>query len=777
MSTLPHQGVERPGLGPATTERFRSCGLVIAALAVWLAFAVPVLRGQIYTSDDLWAFHLPVRAFYAECLQRGDTFDWMPSLFAGFYLSGEGQAGTYHPLHWLLYRWLPLPTAFGLELLLAYPVMFGGMYAMLRRQMLQRDAALFGSLVFTFGSFNTLHFVHPNAIQVIAHLPWLLFAVDVLCTHAQQHSIKPSSRDWRWVAAQVALALLVASQILLGYPQYVWFSLLAIVAFLAWRTREIPGRYRVQITLRVAIALGLGLGLAAVQFLPTVDVLANSSRQSAAATFYHNGDLHPINLLQLGSPYLFSGRVAGGNTHELGFYLGAAPLLLLIWALTQWSRLGTLRPLATAALVFAAVAFLLALGHIGGLYKIQTWLPVVGKFRLPARYVVLSQLGLSVAAACAWNAFFSSKRNSAAAAGEARSPTPVVLRRVIVFFAALALLAHWIWGDERVSHLALRLTGPALLAGALVLLTVAPSRRWAIAALIGFTAADLAVYGGSYAIWRNTFSWPTAVAILRGPAEALPVQRLATDLPVPEGAPPRLRTGDQLTLAGWRQVDGYAGLEPSRYLDYRQPAALRAAGVHWVHSRDEAPPGLQRAEGDWWQVSEPLPRAALLAEVIPTHDPARDIARVDLARIALVDAHQDIAQVLATLPSHQANAENQNDQQSEPESAYCRWQEDRPGRLVLTTSSPEPRFLVINERFHSGWKASLNGQPTTLIRANGEFLGCVIPPGDHRVRLEFDPASPRWGKRISLFSLLLLLIVAGWNFGQARWACKERICK
>ena len=37
---------------------------------------------------------------------------------------------------------------------------------------------LFGATAFTFCSFNLLHFVHVNAVAVIAHMPWLLYAMD-----------------------------------------------------------------------------------------------------------------------------------------------------------------------------------------------------------------------------------------------------------------------------------------------------------------------------------------------------------------------------------------------------------------------------------------------------------------------------------------------------------------------------------------------------------------------------------------------------------------------
>src|SRR5688572_30722351 len=158
----------------------RLCAWTLLAVTLLLgAMAWPMLLGNVYASDDLWAFHIPVRGFYSQCLASGDAFDWLPNLYCGFYLTGEGQAGTYHPLHWLLYRTQPLALAIDLELLASYPLMFAGTYFWLRRVLSRRDAALAGGLFFTFSGFNLLHFVHPNAIAIMAHLPWLLWALDI----------------------------------------------------------------------------------------------------------------------------------------------------------------------------------------------------------------------------------------------------------------------------------------------------------------------------------------------------------------------------------------------------------------------------------------------------------------------------------------------------------------------------------------------------------------------------------------------------------------------
>ena len=77
---------------------------------LFAALAGPFFAGRIYTADDLGAFYFPIRAFYAQQLAHGQPYDWMPQLFSGFYLTGEGQAGSYHPLHQIL---VPVPSAPG----------------------------------------------------------------------------------------------------------------------------------------------------------------------------------------------------------------------------------------------------------------------------------------------------------------------------------------------------------------------------------------------------------------------------------------------------------------------------------------------------------------------------------------------------------------------------------------------------------------------------------------------------------------------------------------
>ena len=82
-----------------------------------------------------------------------------------------------HPLHLLLYRFLPLGLAFNLEIVIPFARDAGRHLACCCcSSALRSEAAWFGAMVFTFSGFNVFNLMHMNHAAVIAHLPWLLLA-------------------------------------------------------------------------------------------------------------------------------------------------------------------------------------------------------------------------------------------------------------------------------------------------------------------------------------------------------------------------------------------------------------------------------------------------------------------------------------------------------------------------------------------------------------------------------------------------------------------------
>ncbi len=87
-----------------------------------------------------------------------------------------------------------------------------------------------------------------------------------------------------------------------------------------------------------------------------------------------------------------------------------------------------------------------------------------------------------------------------------------------------------------------------------------------------------------------------------------------------------------------------------------------------------------------------------------------------------------------------------------------------PRRITIEASTDRDRLLVVSEIFYpAGWYATLDGQPTEIVRVNYMLRGVVVPAGRHEVRMEFDPWGHRVGVRIAgistalVYGLLLLL--------------------
>ncbi len=718
---------------------------LFAGLILFAVLAVPFFAGRIYTADDLGAFHFPTRYFYSQQLARGESYDWMPSLFSGFYLTGEGQAGVYHPLHQLLYRLLPLRAALGWEYLISYPLMMAGCWLFLRQCVGRAEAALFGALLFTFCSFNLLHFIHPNAIAIIAHLPWLLWAIGIVLTDARTHNVA-------WASALIAL--LTGSQILLGYPQYVWFSLIAEAAYAVYllQARRYSARSGCSLCVncdecvgcttqpwpRLVIAKAIGLLLGGVQLLPSLDAWLHSGRAAADSNYSAWGSLHPLNLLQLLAPYLFRERTFGDNPNEFGLYAGAVPLVLAAWLIARRRDLGQFRSLTWATFGFAGACLMLSLGEYGLLYPIASSVPVLRSLRFPCRYLVLFQLAMAVLSAVGFYLLIRKSRQARTGHYHERKPWVALWRDfeplwcVVILSAIVAAIGIAFCHEPQFSAVPAILAGPALIALAATLLVLAArGRPWAFVALIVLAAADLGWYGLGDAVYPSSNYLESFAQSAQVPPGKPDGRVLANLLRFNQ---PGLRTGDLMTVAGWNRADGYAALEPRRTLDYGLLPALRVAGVRWVrrHATTENIAGLSDIDNDWRQVPNPLPRARMVSQTRLGSDPAGDLARISPDTTV-------ITEVPLGLPP------------SKPGTATIR--SETPGRFEIDVNCPAPQLLVLSESYHHGWRASVDGGPANVYRVNGDFMGCLVAAGEHRVVVQFAPDSLRHGWLLSCLGL------------------------
>ncbi len=694
--------------GRATLAMATLVGLLVPIVA-------PIASGRVFHADDLGAFHLPMRILAARSVAQGDDPRWQPAILCGFDLHGEGQLGLEHPVLRLVRASLPLPAAFGLEIAGPYAFLAVGMVLWIRRLGLPWDSALLGALLFVFSGFILLRYVHPNALGVMAHWPWLLLAIA---------SMRRNPR-----ASFLAVGLLTTSEVLLGYPQYVAFSGIAEMA-----AAMVTFRRDRSLWLRWLAAKGLGLGGGMAQVLPTLESLRLSTRGHPSAVFLGMDSLHPMDLLQIVAPAIFraghhllEGRSAWPR-HESAASPGAVVPALLAWLAIRRSAVTVpgvesraIGTILTTSATIAVGSYLLALGAYSPLFPILIRVPLWSVFRGPARFLGLGQAALAVMAAIAFadlSAFVSRRRPMPRA-----RLGPLALPALAGMVATVTVLS--VAGPLRLRGIAA--IGPATLgllwpaSAAILVAGAARGYRLAPALLIVLAAADSVT--------------ASLAPLLRHDRPETP-ERLADA----EARPPRPH-GDRIvapfnrgSAGGARLVGGYVGLTPRRGLDVASPAALRIAGVGWI-----------RAEGDhpsrWILVDRPLPRARLVDRVVVDPDPASALARVDPATTVCLTSAVDV-------------------EPGAPGSATI--QEDRPGRIRVVTESSGRRFLMVNEAWHPGWRAELDGRVAEVIACDGDYLGVPVAGGRHEVVFRFDPASHRRGRWASIGSLAALVLIGSW---------------
>lgn len=81
----------------------------------------------------------------------------------------------------------------------------------------------------------------------------------------------------------------------------------------------------------------------------------------------------------------------------------------------------------------------------------------------------------------------------------------------------------------------------------------------------------------------------------------------------------------------------------------------------------------------------------------------------------------------------------------------------RPGLYEIDVAANSSAWLVLRENFYPGWTATIDGNPVELTPTNRFFMGLPIPPGQHRVRIEFRPTHLMPGLLLAALAASVLL--------------------
>lgn len=751
------------GASHPVREFFRLRWAELIGACAFLAFVVwPMLRpSRLVEGFDTYAYSTPNDAVTFRALEAWHLPQWNPTIFGGVPHLANPQAGVFNPLK------LPFVTlepwrAVVLITVLHLFVLMVGMVALAHRLRLRPPAGFVAAAVLIGSGMVAGKSLQYPQVTVLAGIPWLLFTIDLAL----------DGRGGRPRRALAWLALATAFLLVSGHPQ---ITLLAFALGGAWAISRAFRHQAWRELWRVAAGVVLGAAVAAVQLLPSIELLSGAAER--AATFINDPlyvvhrSLLPVTLL--GDVFAPRVDLLAGSGDAMS-YIGAAAAAVALLGVVDSLRRTHERAATVVLLITCAVAFWLSWGGISPLYRAaRDVVPLFDQARVPARWIILLTF---------IGAIFAAQGTDAAVRRRLDRRTVVTAGVVLVVSAVVISLGPFETPVARTS--AAWVAAVAASIGACCLVAMGRG-RWPVVGVVVLAAVVVVELG---AMARHAplrlVSVPAGISSTTGPVVdhlldhpgrvmSLTQERFDDATYMIEG----LRPNVNATL-GIRSIDGYDGgpqvradwIEAARALTDDQvnteltmramasvpldPELYARLGVRWALVETDVLPASTTVP-DWDGPVVTAGTTQLFENPSWTGDAflyhaTRRVARrpsavlrrmddVERRSVALVDA--DGPRLRCVDPC---------------ERTPVRVRRERPEHLVVRTRSPDAALLAVTEQHDPGWSAEVDGDAADIVKVDGFMLGVLVPPGTHDVTLRYRAPGLRAGAVVSLVALAVV---------------------
>jgi len=722
---------------------------VMLGLLLLAAFPDVLLGAKSFFFRDYTLFGYPLAHYHREAFWRGEIPLWNPLNNCGIPYAAQWNTMVFYPFS-LIYLLLPLPWSLGWFCLFHLFLGGLGMYRLAFRWTDNSLAAAIAGVSFSFSGVALSFLIWPNNASAFGWLPWVLWMAQ---------------KGWSGPRSDLLKAVCVGSiQMLSGAPEIIFFTWLLVGGL--WCC-DLPHQPNWRRSLMRVIGLVLLIaGICAIQLLPFLDLLHQSHRKgdigSASWSMPAYGWANFLVPLFHTVPTATGVHMQPGQGWVSSYYLGVVPLFLGLFAvITVRSRIALV--LGTALLA----SVVLALGEHTYVYQwLRVLLPGLGLMRFPVKFVVVAAAAVPLLAAFA-----------AARVTELSRP-PLTRRGLALGIGLIVLtigLACYAWrfpaaGEAPQATLLSGFGRAAFLAAILVLLLL--RHRFVRARLSSFWQIILVtlLWGDlvSHAPRQNptvaarSFRYSTWDARQENQPGWDRSARAALTLDALEKFHSTFVTDFSLAVLGER-----GGLYKNCNL---LENVAKVDGFYSLYIPEE-----QQIEFNLYRTETDLRKG--LADFLGVARVTSDQSIVEWRRrdthLPLVTAGQQpvFAAPDETLSLLRANFSPRDTVYIEPNAKefvhastnvavaldFARISADR---IRITASSADPAMVVVAETWFHWWKATVDGKPARLWRANYAFQALEMPPGKHQLELVYSDRSFVLGALISGATLVLCLVGA-----------------
>lgn len=726
---------------------------------------------------------------------------WMPYVFSGMPVTPSliFPENLNHLQH--LLEKVALALYFGSKMqYMMLPFLLGGMGMFMFGRMLgfSRTLSLFTAAIFFLNPYavGLPETGHGSKIIVLGYIPWVFLCAFGLV--AEQFA------RYRLLFLG-GLSVAVGTLLLSRHPQMALYGLMIIGLYVLYEfiveIRQNPKSTLVGVGF-FGVAVALGFAMYAYQAIPTLEYAQYSIRGAAGESgsggalsyeYATNWSFHPFEMMNLIIPSFFGfenplywGWMPFTNSTV---YVGLAPLLLAMIAIIFRRNRFT-----WFLIIVTGLFFLISFGkHFGLIYDLMfNYLPYFNKLRVPV--MILHTLPILIGLLAAFGVVHIIELGAQAKELQIQKWKKGLLKVLIVagaifvfglilhdmFFSVLSGfmfekegemgLLRQQYGTQAAQALAqfkklrfdlfwkdyvkFTILLAAIIGLIIAYLTHKIRRTTFLSALIIVTIIDLVIYDVRYInpkpfeqVKQQRFAPNPTLDGLQAEAKQTPFRVLD-----PTG---RLDQDNSLLFRQIESVEGYSPAKLRIYQEVRDSCfrvgnrnVFNMLNVKYLVSSQ------QSQNGSVQTVAQPnpdgLPRAWFVDNVVTATSKQGVFAH-------LGDESWN--------PRTTAILEEQLPAAISPAgSASVATEKHASRHIILKTATSAPALLVLSEVYYpAGWKAFIDGVETKIYKTNYILRSVIVPAGDHRVEMKFEPQSFEAGLAVTnaAWAVALMLIVVG----------------
>jgi hypothetical protein len=724
--------------------------IAIFLLLLFIIYFSPILFSNFFIVND------------GGILDDFKVTQWTMNLFSGYPLLSDPTFYAFYPFKVIVYKVLKL--GFNFFVISGYFLMAFFTYCYVYYLTKLKSPALLSAIIYSFSGYAIYEMGHAtHFIHTICWMPLILLSFEKL---KERFSLL-----WSMIGL-----LAIPTSIAAGFPQ-LSIAMLPVLICYALMTSFQNEKTLKQFGLYLVVIVG-GYLIAAPIIGSSFLLSLFSDRAHLSWEFFCTYYVELKQLLLFFFPYLMGGfyklfaAPIFGNWEIVGNHGFVGFFSFLLAAIGLWKCRPDLKSVAYFWAIFIFLSVLVSLGpEVSSFYKLLYKIPVVNNFRAPERYLFIFSFGISILAGFGLQAIQLGAVNT-------NFQKNIILWSSFLFACLLVTTVIILYPSlsrealSKAIHLKAWYKNPAVLIPIL----------WMIAALVTLwlflkfpqstpakmlvllTACGELLFNAYFSYWHPSgagwtkeqfFNPPAYLSFLRDDLNITKQRFLKMQMA--QDTIGKYLWGNYPLYYNLPSAGGYAPLALQNYTDFLSIAnygaylpqdlhnnqAINITGIKYLFTVANSP-----LNDQWFADTNQFKLRTVIGDTL-VYENMHVLPRVWFTDKLVALPDQEMLQAIHTGkfadgspfdPAHTALLKQPLEVDLAPDNTATATIEKMDNeKVIITTNTQKPQFLILSDVYYPGWKAYIDGKKNQIYQTDYVYRGILIPAGKHQVEFRYIP--------------------------------------